>query len=51
VGADQVANIRFVTLGKPTNAGLEVLAGLEPGERLIQSPNGRDLAGRKIEVR
>ena len=51
VGADQVANIRFVTIGKQSPNGFEVLAGLEPGERLVQSPSGRDLAGRKIEVR
>jgi len=51
VGPDQVANIRFVTLGRQSPAGFEVLAGLESGERLVQSASGRDLAGRKIEVR
>lgn len=51
VGPDQVANLRFVTVGKPSGAGLEVLAGLDPGERLVADAAGRDLAGRKIEVR
>jgi RND family efflux transporter MFP subunit len=51
VGSDHVANIRFITLGKQATQGVEVLAGLEPGERLVESAGGRDLAGRKIEVR
>jgi hypothetical protein len=50
VGEDQVANLRFITLGKHMGDGYEVLAGLEPGERVVQSA-GRDVAGRKIEVR
>jgi hypothetical protein len=51
VGTDQIANLRFVTLGKQSGQGYEVLAGLEPGELLVQNASGRDLAGRKIEAR
>jgi RND family efflux transporter MFP subunit len=51
VGADNVANLRFITMGKRSGDSLEVLSGLEPGERLVQSVEGRELAGRKIEVR
>jgi RND family efflux transporter MFP subunit len=50
VDRNQVANLRFITVGRRTGDGYEVLAGLEPGERVAQAA-GRDLAGRKIEVR
>ena len=51
IGQDQVASLRFITVGKQAGAGYEVLAGLDAGERLIANAGGRDLAGRKIEVR
>lgn len=51
VGPDQIVNLRFITVGKPSGKGLEVLAGLDPGERLVADSAGRDLSGRKIEVR
>ena len=51
VGADQIVNLRFVSVGKSSGTSLEVLAGLDSGERLVADAAGRDLAGRKIEVR
>lgn len=51
VGDDQVADLRFVTLGRVAGGEYEVLSGLENGERVVMQPNGRELAGRKIEVR
>ena len=52
VGQDRLANLRYVTLGKPAGATkqVEVLAGLQPGEWLVAQPGDRELAGRKIEA-
>lgn len=51
VGQDKLANLRYVTLGKPEGANVEVLAGVQPGEWLVSQPGDRELAGRKIEPR
>lgn len=49
VGQDKLANLRYVTLGKPVGNRVEVLAGLQEGEWLVAQPGDRELAGRKIE--
>ena len=65
VGQDKLANLRYVTLGKPAGAPqqtktgfagdpgqrVEVLAGLQEGEWLVAQPGDRELAGRRIEAR
>ena len=51
VGSDKLANLRYVTLGKPAGNRVEVLAGLQEGEWLVAQPGDRELAGRKIEAR
>jgi RND family efflux transporter MFP subunit len=51
VGPDKLANLRYVSLGKPAGQGVEVLAGLQEGEWLVAQPGDRELAGRKIEAR
>jgi len=51
VGADKLANLRYVTLGKPVGNTVEVLAGLQEGELLVAQPADRELAGRRIEAR
>jgi RND family efflux transporter MFP subunit len=51
VGSDQIASLRFVTLGDPSGDGFEVLTGLDAGERVVANATGRDLAGRRVEVR
>lgn len=49
LGQDQVASLRYVTLGKPMgDKQIEVLSGLQPGETLIADPGPRDLAGKRI---
>jgi RND family efflux transporter MFP subunit len=51
IGADQVASLRYITLGRGTNGQSEVLSGLEHGERIIADPGTREFGGRKIESR
>jgi RND family efflux transporter MFP subunit len=48
VAADGQIGLRYVTLGKPAGDNVEILSGLSAGERLIGSPGGRDLAGKKV---
>ncbi len=51
VGADQVASLRYVTLGNATGAQVEVLSGLQAGDRVVLEPGARELDGRRIEAR
>jgi len=48
---NKIANLRYITLGKPSGAQVEVLAGLQAGETLISDPGSRELGGKKIESR
>jgi len=54
VGENRIAILRYVTLG-PSGPGQsdsrEVLSGLSAGETVVSTPAGRDLAGKRIEVR
>jgi multidrug efflux pump subunit AcrA (membrane-fusion protein) len=47
---DQLASLRYVTLGKPSGAAIEVLSGLQNGERLVVKPGAVNLNGKRIEV-
>jgi RND family efflux transporter MFP subunit len=47
---NKVASLRYITLGKPSGAEVEVLAGLQDGERLVAKPGAVDLNGKRIEV-
>ena len=46
-----IAELRYVTLGAPQGDLVEVLSGISAGERLVDVPADRDLAGKRIEVR
>ena len=48
---NKIAGLRYITLGKPSGAQVEVLAGLQAGETLISDPGSRELIGKKIESR
>lgn len=48
---NNIATLRYVTLGSQTEDQVEVLSGLMPAETIITDPGGRDLAGKRIEVR
>ncbi len=50
VGADRIAQLRYVTLGNNVGKSVEVLSGLSPDETIVASPNGRELGGKRIEV-
>ena len=45
-----IAQLRYVTLGAPQGDLVEVLSGISAGERLVDAPSDRDLAGKRIEV-
>lgn len=46
-----IAALRYVTLGAVQQDRREVLSGLTAGEVVVTAPGGRDLAGKRIEVR
>lgn len=50
VDDNNVAALRYVTLGKARAGDIEILSGLNPGERIVSDPGGRDLAGKRIEA-
>jgi len=50
VDANKIASLRYVTLGKPRNGNIEVLAGLQDGERVVIKPGDLDLGGKRIEA-
>ena len=47
---NRVANLRYITLGKPSGTEIEVLAGLQKGEQLVTRPGTLDLNGKRIEA-
>ena len=48
VGKDEIASLRYVTLGRPSGDEIEVLSGLSSGERVVAQPDDRELAGKKV---
>ncbi len=48
VGKDEIASLRYVTLGKPNGSDVEVLSGLDSGERIVAQPGNRELSGKRI---
>jgi len=51
VGADQIAQLRYVTLGNISGENVEVLSGLQAGEKLVAAPGDRELGGKQIAPR
>jgi RND family efflux transporter MFP subunit len=47
---NKVASLRYITLGKSSGAEVEVLAGLQEGERLVTKPGAVDLNGKRVEA-
>jgi RND family efflux transporter MFP subunit len=47
---NRIASLRYVTLGKPSGKEIEVLAGLQGGERLVAEPGALDLSGKRVEA-
>jgi RND family efflux transporter MFP subunit len=50
VDENGIAQLRYVTVGSQSGDRVEVLSGLSAGERLVDDPADRDLAGKRIEV-
>lgn len=48
VGKDEIASLRYVTLGKPNGNDVEVLSGLDNDERIVVQPADRELSGKRI---
>jgi multidrug efflux system membrane fusion protein len=51
IDQSRIAGLRYVTLGKPSAAQVEVLAGLQSGEAFVADPGNRELSGKRIESR
>ena len=51
IDANQIAQLRYVTLGKAFGEQVEVLSGLQQGEKLVAAPGDRDLGGKQIAPR
>ncbi len=49
VGSDQLASLRYVTLGATSADQVEVLSGLQSGDRIVVQPGDRDLSGKQVE--
>ncbi len=50
VGEDQIAALRYITLGSPLGEQVEALSGLQGGERVVATPGDRELAGKRVEA-
>jgi len=46
-----IAQLRYITLGKADGNLVEVLSGISAGEKIVDQPADRDLAGNRIEAR
>jgi RND family efflux transporter MFP subunit len=47
---NNVAQLRYLTLGSVNGDKVEILSGLNGGEKLVDNPSDRDLAGKRIEA-
>lgn len=45
-----IAQLRYLTPGAQQGDFIEVLSGISSGEKLVDTPSDRDLAGKRIEV-
>jgi membrane fusion protein, multidrug efflux system len=51
IDVKQIAQLRYVTLGRTLGEQVEVLSGLQQGEKLVASPGDRELGGKQIVPR
>lgn len=49
--AQGIAELRTVTIGEQQGDWVEVLSGISAGEKIVDNPADRNLAGKRIEVR
>lgn len=50
IDANRVAGLRYVTLGRTTGQQVEVLSGLQDGEKIVAAPGSRELSGKQIAL-
>ncbi len=50
VGNDQIASLRYVTVGQTIGNQLEVLSGLTSNEAVVLSPGDLEIGGKRVEV-
>lgn len=48
--ANGVAQLRYLTIGATHGGNVEILSGITAGEKLVDDPADRELAGKRIEV-
>jgi RND family efflux transporter MFP subunit len=48
--ANQIAGLRYLTLGRSIGEQVEVLSGLQAGEKFVASPGNRELGGKRIAI-
>jgi RND family efflux transporter MFP subunit len=51
VDANQIAGLRYITLGAPSGDQIEVLSGIQVRERIVAAPESRDLGGKRIAAK
>jgi multidrug efflux pump subunit AcrA (membrane-fusion protein) len=49
--AEEIAGMHYVTLGRTAGQQVEVLSGLEGGEKVVAAPGNRELGGKRINAR
>lgn len=49
--ANQIAGLRYITIGQCAGEQIEVLSGLQDGEKLVAVAGDRDLSGKRIAIR
>jgi multidrug efflux pump subunit AcrA (membrane-fusion protein) len=50
VGLNRIAELRYVTLGQTAGQQVEVLSGLQDGEKVVAAPGDRELGGKQIAL-
>ena len=48
--SNNVAQLRYVTLGASRGDAIEILSGIAGNEKLVDDPGDRDLAGKRVEA-
>jgi len=48
--SNNIAQLRYVTLGPSHGDAVEILSGIAANERLVDAPADRDLAGKRVEA-
>jgi hypothetical protein len=50
IDSQGIAQLRYLTIGAVQGDLVEVLSGISAGEKLVDAPADRELAGKRIEV-